>query len=91
MGVFATGVAVLTTAHHGQANRPRRDAMIPQEQWLVAELFDRLAKPESISRGPEAERLISDGTTQAPHAADTPDDPKADDDSSYADDDTCIE
>jgi Uncharacterized protein conserved in bacteria (DUF2076) len=65
--------------------------MITQEQQLVAELFDRLAKPQSTSRYPEAGRLIADGTRQAPHAADTPDDLKTDDDSYYADDDTWIE
>jgi Uncharacterized protein conserved in bacteria (DUF2076) len=65
--------------------------MIPQKQQLVAELFDRLAKPESTSRDPEAKRLIADGTTRAPHVADTPDDLKTDDDSYFADDDTWIE
>jgi hypothetical protein len=65
--------------------------MITQEQQLTAELFDRLAKPEITSRYPEVERLIAHGTAQAPHAADTPDDLKTDDDSYYADDDTWIE
>jgi hypothetical protein len=64
--------------------------MITQEQELVAKSFDRLAKPEITSRYPEAERLIALGA-QASHAADTPDDLKADDDSYYADDDTWIE
>jgi Uncharacterized protein conserved in bacteria (DUF2076) len=65
--------------------------MIPQKQQLVAELFDRLAKPQSTSRDPEAERSIAHGTRQAPHAADTPDGLKTDDYSYYADDDTWIE
>jgi hypothetical protein len=65
--------------------------MITQEQKLVVRLFDRLAKPESTSRDPEAEHLIADGTRRGPHAADTPDDPDTDDDSYFADDDTWIE
>jgi len=43
--------------------------MTPQEQALVDELFDRLAKLESNPRDPEAERLIADGLRRAPHAA----------------------
>ena len=65
--------------------------MIPQEQKSVVGLFDRLAKPESTSRDPEAQRLIADGTRQAPYAADTPRDLNTDDDSYFADDDTWIE
>jgi hypothetical protein len=42
--------------------------MTPQEQELVNELFDRLAKLESGSRDPDAERLIADGLRRAPHA-----------------------
>ena len=42
--------------------------MTPQEQALVNELFDRLAKLESNSRDRDAERLIADGLRQAPHA-----------------------
>ena len=42
--------------------------MTPQEQELVNELFDRLAKLESNPRDPSAERLIADGLRQAPHA-----------------------
>jgi uncharacterized protein len=42
--------------------------MTPQEQELVNELFDRLAKVESSPRDPDAERLIADGLRQAPHA-----------------------
>ena len=42
--------------------------MTPQEQALVNELFDRLAKLESSSRDRDAERLITDGLRQAPHA-----------------------
>ena len=42
--------------------------MTPQESHLVAELFDRLAKLETTPRDPDAERLIADGTRQAPHA-----------------------
>ena len=43
--------------------------MTPQEQELVNELFDRLAKLESNPRDPDAERLIADGLRRAPHAA----------------------
>ena len=42
--------------------------MTPQEQELVNELFDRLAKLESNPRDPDAERLIADGLARAPHA-----------------------
>ena len=62
--------------------------MITQKQKLVVGLFDHLAKPESTSRDPEAERLIAGGTRQAPHAADTPDELN---DSDFADDETWIE
>src|SRR6202051_2315712 len=43
--------------------------MTPQEQELVEELFDRLAKLENMPRDPAAERLIADGVRRAPHAA----------------------
>src|SRR5271168_3569335 len=43
--------------------------MTPQEQGLVDELFDRLAKLENTPRDPDAERLIADGVRRAPHAA----------------------
>jgi hypothetical protein len=43
--------------------------MTPQEQELVNQLFDRLAKLESGPRDPNAERLIADGLRRAPHAA----------------------
>ncbi len=42
--------------------------MTPQENELVTELFDRLAKLETTPRDTEAERLIADGTRRAPHA-----------------------
>src|SRR5262245_49913627 len=42
--------------------------MTPQEQELVNELFDRLAKLEGNPRDPDAERLIADGLRRAPHA-----------------------
>jgi uncharacterized protein len=42
--------------------------MIPQEQELVNELFDRLAQLESNPRDPTAERLIADLLRRAPHA-----------------------
>jgi uncharacterized protein len=42
--------------------------MTPEEQELVAELFDRLAKLESNPRDPDAGRLIEDGLRRAPHA-----------------------
>jgi len=42
--------------------------MTPEENDLVAELFDRLAKLENAPRDPGAERLIADGLRRAPHA-----------------------
>jgi uncharacterized protein len=42
--------------------------MTPQEQKLVAELFDRLASLEDRKRDPEAERVIADGLQRAPNA-----------------------
>jgi hypothetical protein len=42
--------------------------MTPQESQLVEDLFDRLAKLETLPRDPAAERLIADGTQHAPHA-----------------------
>jgi hypothetical protein len=42
--------------------------MTPQEQELVNELLDRLAKLEGNPRDPDAERLIADGLRRAPHA-----------------------
>jgi hypothetical protein len=42
--------------------------MTPQEQRLVAELFDRLAQLETAPRDPDAERLIADGAQRSPHA-----------------------
>jgi uncharacterized protein len=42
--------------------------MTPQEQELVTDLFDRLAKLESMPRDPAAERLIAEGGQRAPHA-----------------------
>jgi uncharacterized protein len=42
--------------------------MTPQEQALVDELFDRLARVENAPRDPEAERTIADGLRRAPHA-----------------------
>ena len=42
--------------------------MTPQEQALVNELFDRLATLENNSRDRDAERLITDGLRQTPHA-----------------------
>ncbi|HUD88492.1 MAG TPA: hypothetical protein VMR17_18770 [Xanthobacteraceae bacterium] len=65
--------------------------MIPQKQKSVVGLFDRLAKPESTSRDPEANRLIADGARQARHAVYRPDDLNTNDDSYFADDDTWIE
>jgi hypothetical protein len=40
----------------------------PQEQELIDELFDRLAKLENSPRDPAAERVIADGLRRAPHA-----------------------
>jgi hypothetical protein len=40
--------------------------MTPQEQELVEELFDRLAKLENSPRDPAAERVIADGLRR-PH------------------------
>ena len=42
--------------------------MTPQEQELVEDLFDRLAKLESMPRDPAAEGLIAEGARRAPHA-----------------------
>jgi uncharacterized protein len=42
--------------------------MTPQEQELVEELFDRLAKLENGPRDLNAERIIADGLRRAPHA-----------------------
>ncbi len=42
--------------------------MTPQEQDLVDELFDRLAKLENTPRDPDADRVIVDGLRRAPHA-----------------------
>jgi uncharacterized protein len=42
--------------------------MTPQERQLIAELFERLAKLEGKPRDPEAERAISEGLRDAPHA-----------------------
>jgi hypothetical protein len=42
--------------------------MTPQEQELVNELLDRLAKLEANPRDPDAERLIADGLRRAPNA-----------------------
>ena len=55
------------TPNKAAAVDARRAAMTPQEQALVNELFDRLAKLESSSRDRDAERLITDGLRQAPH------------------------
>jgi uncharacterized protein len=42
--------------------------MTPQEQDLLSELFDRLAKSETNPRDLDAERTIADGLRRAPHA-----------------------
>ena len=42
--------------------------MTPQEQVLIKGLFDRLSQLESQPRDPEAERLIAQGLTGAPHS-----------------------
>ncbi len=42
--------------------------MTPQEQQLVADLFDRLAALENQHRDPDAERQISDGLRRVPNA-----------------------
>ena len=42
--------------------------MTPQEQGLLSELFDRLAKSEANPRDLDAERMIADGLRRAPHA-----------------------
>jgi uncharacterized protein len=42
--------------------------MTPQEQQLVADLFERLATLESQRRDPDAERLIREGLGRAPNA-----------------------
>ena len=42
--------------------------MTPQEQQLVADLFDRLASLEGLRRDPDAERLIREGLGRAPNS-----------------------
>ena len=42
--------------------------MTPQEQELVEELFDRLAKLGNSPRDLAAERVIADGLRRAPQA-----------------------
>jgi uncharacterized protein len=42
--------------------------MTPQEAQLVDDLFNRLAKLESVPRDAAAERLVSEGLQRAPHA-----------------------
>lgn len=42
--------------------------MTPQERQLVADLFDRLARLEDVTRDPDAERTIIDGLRRAPNA-----------------------
>src|ERR1700749_453822 len=42
--------------------------MTPQEQELLSELFDRLAKSETNPRDLDAERVIANGLRRAPHA-----------------------
>jgi hypothetical protein len=42
--------------------------MTPQEQQMVADLFDRLASLEGERRDPDAERVIRDGLARAPNA-----------------------
>lgn len=42
--------------------------MTPQETQLVEDLFERLAKLETLPRDPGAERLIAQGAQRAPHA-----------------------
>jgi uncharacterized protein len=42
--------------------------MTPQEQQLVADLFDRLASLEGQRRDPDAERLMREGLARAPNA-----------------------
>jgi hypothetical protein len=43
--------------------------MTPQEQQMVADLFDRLASLEGERRDPDAARTIRDGLARAPNAA----------------------
>src|SRR6516165_4905211 len=42
--------------------------MTPQEQELIKGLFERLSQLEAQPRDPEAERLIAQGLSRAPHA-----------------------
>src|SRR5262249_60380623 len=42
--------------------------MTPQEQELINGLFERLSQLEAQPRDPEAERLIAQGLSRAPHA-----------------------
>src|ERR1700694_618064 len=50
------------------AARQRRGTMTPQEQQLVADLFDRLATLEGQRRDPDAERVMREGLGRAPNA-----------------------
>src|SRR5579862_388614 len=51
-----------------RTTRQRRATMTPQEQQLVADLFDRLASLEGQRRDPDAERLIREGLGRAPNS-----------------------
>ena len=42
--------------------------MTPQERDLIVGLFDRLSRLESQPRDPDAERVIAEGMSRAPHA-----------------------
>ena len=42
--------------------------MTPQERQLIADLFERLAALENEPRDPDAERVIREGLSKAPHA-----------------------
>src|SRR5262249_56156803 len=44
------------------------ETMTPQEQQLVADLFERLASLEGQRRDPDAERLIREGLGRAPNS-----------------------
>src|SRR5438445_532234 len=48
--------------------RPRENAMTPQERKLIDELFDRLASLERNPRDPDAVRAINEGLQRAPNA-----------------------
>jgi hypothetical protein len=70
-GSFINGHSLLINGRHRRQSGLdgiRRTAMTPQEQQLVADLFNRLASLEGQRRDPDAERLIREGLGRAPNS-----------------------